>query len=224
MSAELDPDSGYHIFRVKAIPSDWMLHMSMILGDIAHNCRSALDQLYWQLVIHHGGRPKKPGGKTRINYSVKFDPQRLANLDTFKKPPPGDQAMIDEAQPYKSWRGCKLATLSVLEQLSNRDKHRVFNPLYVSTAFITVEGSELEGRGVFDIDYEVFREAESLKVGIEIVRCKVAPDIDAKVEVAGYAAPDIKLPQWNSRLTAGTTEIIRTVEDLVHEFELRYGV
>jgi hypothetical protein len=198
--------------------------MSMILGDISHNCCSALDQLYWQLVIHHGGRPKKPGEKTRIKYPVKFDPQRLANLDTFKKLPPGDQAIIDEAQPYKSWRGCKVATLSVLEQRSNRDKHKVFNPLYVSTTFITVEGSELEGRGVFDIAYEVFREGESLKVGTEIVRCKLAPDIDAKVEVADYAAPDIKLPQWNSRLTAGTVEIIRTVEDLVHEFELRYGV
>jgi hypothetical protein len=63
-----------------------------------------------------------------------------------------------------------------------------------------------------------------MKVGTEIVRCKLAPDIDAKVEVAGYAAPDIKLPQWDSRLTAGTAEIIRTLEDLVHEFELRYRV
>jgi hypothetical protein len=117
-----------------------------------------------------------------------------------------------------------VATLAVIEQLSNRDKHRVFNPLFYSTAFVTVEGSELEGRGVFDIDYEVFREGESLKVGTEVVRCKLASDIDAKVEVAGYAAPDIKLPQWDARLTAGTGEIVRTVEDLVHEFELRYVV
>ena len=32
MYAELDPDSGYHIFRVKAIPSDWVLRMSIILA------------------------------------------------------------------------------------------------------------------------------------------------------------------------------------------------
>jgi hypothetical protein len=65
----------------------------------------------------------------------------------------------------------------------------VFNPLCVSTAFITVEGSELEGRGVFDIDYEVFREGESLKVGTEIVRCKLAPDIDAKVKWQAMQPP-----------------------------------
>ncbi len=82
MSAELDDDSGYHIFRVKAIPSDWVLRMSIILGDIAHNCRSALDQLYWQLVIHHGGRPKKiperkPGSNSRSSSIPKGSPTWL---------------------------------------------------------------------------------------------------------------------------------------------------
>ena len=147
----------------------------------------------------------------------------------------GDIPRAHAVHPYRLYRAVRPRPAAMKKEEQERDEghaaalgagneHLVGAHLFYSTAFVTIEGSELEGRGVFYIDYEVFREGESLKVGTEVVRCKLASDIDVKVEVAGYAAPDIKLPQWDVRLTAGTGEIVRSVEDLDHEFELRYGV
>lgn len=55
---DVEDDGRVHIVRlvdVPTVPAGW----SLILGDVLHNLRSALDQLAWQAVISGGGTPGK---------------------------------------------------------------------------------------------------------------------------------------------------------------------
>jgi hypothetical protein len=54
----LDADCGWYIVYgiVKSPPP---LRLGVIVGDVAHNARSALDHLVWQLVILNGATPSQ---------------------------------------------------------------------------------------------------------------------------------------------------------------------
>ena len=123
--------------------------MSVYVGDIAHNCRSALDQLAWQLVINHSGRPKRVQQKIDVEFPVKYRLEALKRTYTFSKVSPADRAIIKDAQLYHCRYNPKLHPLPVIWQLSNRDKHRMFNPMLVSTEHITVMDTVLEDKSVF---------------------------------------------------------------------------
>ena len=58
LSAELDVQSGYHVFRVAAIPEAWRPGIGVVLGDVVHNLRSALDYLFFELCCHYLGATK----------------------------------------------------------------------------------------------------------------------------------------------------------------------
>lgn len=225
MSAKLDPDSGYHVFRVTKIPDEWLTRMGVLLGDIIYNLRSALDQLAWELVLDHSGRPKRPTQKTSIEYPIKYSRSKLTSTYTFNRVSHGDQTILDRTQPYSSRGNPKLYGLAVIQQLSNRDKHRAINPMLVSTDYFTVKGTPLEGKGIFDIDWIETRPGQRLKVGTDFMRFKAPPDVDDEVEVAGYAAPDVRLPQGNYRLyVAVDAVLIELVEAIIDMFAAHHGV
>ena len=125
------------------------MRVSVYVGDIAHNCRSALDQLAWQLVINHSGRPKRVQQKIDVEFPVKYRLEALKSTYTFSKVSPADRAIIKDAQLYHCRYNPKLHPLPVIWQLSNRDKHRMFNPMLVSTEHITVMDTVLEDKSVF---------------------------------------------------------------------------
>jgi hypothetical protein len=102
-----------------ALPED----LPAIVGDVAHNLRSALDHLAWQLVLLHGGTPTR---RTRFPLMQRRHASgELPNIeggvsDTTRK-------LLDEVQPY-TWgddgHDPAIAPLAVLNALSNVDKHR----------------------------------------------------------------------------------------------------
>jgi hypothetical protein len=58
LSAKLDPQSGYHVFRVATIPENQLLRIGVVLGDVVHNLRCTLDYLFWALSCHYLGVAK----------------------------------------------------------------------------------------------------------------------------------------------------------------------
>ncbi len=223
LSAEFDPDSGYHIFRIAKIPHEWRSRLAVMLGDIVHNLRSALDQIAWQLVINHSGRPTTPGAAKRIKFPIETDRQRLARTDTFIKVSPADQTIIERVQSYNGSGNPKLVGLMVLERLSNQDKHRVLNPILLSTRNVTFKDSALENSRVTGIDAMSIR-LRGLKVGAEFMRGIVPMEFRDKIEVAGYVIPNAKLPQGDYWMPHGITAMIRVVEWVVEEVAEYYGV
>src|SRR4051812_8089914 len=62
VDVDVDPKSGWHEVRLVRVPSV-PLRLCVIVGDLVHNLRSALDHLVWQLVLLEG---RTPGGHNRF--------------------------------------------------------------------------------------------------------------------------------------------------------------
>jgi hypothetical protein len=99
--------------------------LSLILGDMVHNLRCALDYLAWELAKANLGGTE-PSRKTQ--FSLANSPEEFARLSQHQlrdlsRP---DQETIERMQPYRAkephWH-----PLSWLKQLSNGDKHQTLH-------------------------------------------------------------------------------------------------
>ena len=101
--------------------------VQVVIGDIAHNLRSALEHVTWQLVLANGGRPKLGAGGTQFPILAEEPP---APLEVRAHPGPGVSTdalrIIEAAQPYKDPEPMMRQhnSLAVLAHVSNTDKHR----------------------------------------------------------------------------------------------------
>ena len=131
--AEFNPKSGKYVYRVRInITPD--LDWGVSVGEIAHNLRSALDGLVWQLALLD---TKTPASNTQF-------PIFLIRRTRGKRPGfedagrryirslrPNHQAIIEGLQPYQRkfspmdvGRG-RNNVLYLLHEINNADKHRL---------------------------------------------------------------------------------------------------
>lgn len=97
-------------------------HWSLILGEVVHNLRGALDALAWELCTWEDAVPPKP---KRVSFPVcttkkDWDEQISGPLSTMPKIALERLEMI---QPFNFRNPTNV--LSILNELSNQDKHRV---------------------------------------------------------------------------------------------------
>jgi hypothetical protein len=225
LRAKLDSDTGEHVFRVGVMPDDWRLRVAVVLGDIVHCLRSALDQLAWQLVVNHSGRPKTVKGKLDIEFPIKYRRKALSSQYTFGRVARSDRAILDVAQPYKGTGNPKLHGMALIHQLSNRDKHRVLSPILLSTMNFTLTGTELEGSGfnIFSVDFTGV--GKNLKIGAEVCRLVLPQPAKDEVEVAGYSTPNVRLPQRSDlSLMDGIDTMLAEVDKVMLAATKKYGI
>jgi hypothetical protein len=136
--AELGPGTGLYAYRVRvhrAPPLD--LDWGVRIGEIAHNLRSALDNLTWQLAllatptpepdtqfpIFDVGRIAVPNKSGIGTHDVGFEVRGRSMIRSLS---PKHQADVEAWQPYQPGRG-DLADHPLLQltQINNVDKHRV---------------------------------------------------------------------------------------------------
>jgi hypothetical protein len=114
---EAEADTVGVQFRPEPPPS---LRLGAIVGDIAHNLRSALDVAAWQLAL-----AKDEEAARRQPYEIAFPlaetPERFRSHKVL--PFVSDQALqvIERLQPYQP----SMEALGSLRALSNSDKHRI---------------------------------------------------------------------------------------------------
>ena len=152
VKAEFDEERGKYAYRVltDALPP---ADIGVLIGEIAHNLRSALDGLTWQLALL---RTRTPAWNTEFPiYAVgKTDRKRNGRkishfardgLRKIRSLRPVHQAAIEALQPYKGGRGFKRHPLWQLHELNNADKHRLlqvvgaFNGVMMMSAARTAE-------------------------------------------------------------------------------------
>lgn len=102
--------------------------LSVILGDIVHNLRSALDHVAWQLALRTTDDPYK-----RTAFPIFVDTS-LASVKQFnrlvKDVFPDAIPIIEALQPYHSGEGlAEFDLLWVLHCLWNADKHRLLTTI-----------------------------------------------------------------------------------------------
>jgi hypothetical protein len=147
---------GFAIYATDVLPVPD--HWSLILGDIAHNLRSALDHLAWALVTRGKTPPSslKKNQAHDVGFSISrtraaFNNSLTATLPGRTKLPgvhPSDVALVRRFQPYhRSARNQWRHGLVLLQTFNNDDKHRAVKPLWMQPTT-----TNLEVRGKQDCD------------------------------------------------------------------------
>jgi hypothetical protein len=152
ITVDRDVNQPAYVFRV------WDVHepdteLGLVIGDAAHNARSALDHLAYQLLIVGLGRDLTTAEATRIMFPVYDDrgkfqsngQSRIAGLRDV------DRARIEELQPYNAWDegiwgshqmpgppAPVASYLAEVSQLDNMDKHRTVQAVWFTARFPAV--------------------------------------------------------------------------------------
>jgi hypothetical protein len=111
------------VYVHKSIPLE---RWGLMVGDIVHGTRSALDALMYSLWTADVGRKPTDDEVTRIQFIIADDPgfwedERKRRLRLVG---PRLQAALEGVQPYRRKRPQFRSFLSVVRDLSNIDKHR----------------------------------------------------------------------------------------------------
>lgn len=120
---------------------------SVIIGDIVHNLRSAIDHLAWQLVKANNGTPRTEQPRTQFPILLDRLTERgnVRAIEIAGGISPAATALVEALQPYNRVDDPTMHPLAILNELSNRDKHRQLNffmPWIAVAETVTTTGLE----------------------------------------------------------------------------------
>jgi len=143
---EFDHEAWEWVERVQ-IHEPPPIRFGVILGDVVHNLRSALDHLVWQTTLLDGGTPDRGTQFPIVTKSAE------AFERTADRQIPGLSAehreLIRQVQPFLAGSDADPHPLAVLALLSNTDKHQIVNP---TISFVANETKIAAERILEDID------------------------------------------------------------------------
>lgn len=157
-----------------------------ILGDAVHDLRSPLDHVICALVEANGGKCGKqhafPIFTNRDEWVERVEKGRRSPL---KGVPSRVWTEVKNMQPYTRGDRPEDDPLAVLNDLSNRDKHRILNPSFVFPDPNRVPGLFSWHPDAELIDQQVFvRPSEPLVGKTDLVRLRFSPKgAEPRVEV-----------------------------------------
>jgi len=230
--AERNPKTGKNALRVVAVkddllPSDWPL----IIGEIAHNLRSALDHLACQLAALRW--PNDPTVFEKASFPIRLYGPRSTVRPTRRRPAWNDKGrvsglfcqrhltMLKNLQPYLRKNGNRLSPLWLLHELNNADKHRA-----IQVARKTAGGMSLiitgDMRG-FDItDPKSTYRRVPLKHGAKVGEATITGSPDG-VQMRFHLEP--KVVFWGGceavkglPVVTALSDMLKQVHDVIMEF------
>jgi hypothetical protein len=209
-------------FRVREEPP---IECAVIIGDVVHNLRSALDHLAWQLVLANGAEPTArtqfPIYSTEQSYRAERAQQLLAGMSDE------DKTAIESFQPFRQEAAeNRPHELAVLQELSNVDKHRVVHATLIQTAgsSFTVYGlDDASGIGPLCPQFGLLEDGAEL-ARIELVPAGDSPrvQVDANLEL-DFAFADQDSLVYNENVLGVLVELRDYVENVVSAFAPRLG-
>jgi hypothetical protein len=127
IGAKFDEATNRYILRITGTPDLAPIaeKVSLIVGDVTHNLRSALDHLAWQLACAAG--TVTPKNEKDVVFRICDPPQRGITCPTPKYLAPADWQKMHEFEPCKglnnrpdSWSGEYVHQLTLLRELKQR--------------------------------------------------------------------------------------------------------
>lgn len=180
-----DPDTGWHTVygMVEEEPPE---RLGVILGDVLHNIRSALDHLIWQLVVLSGAEPRAGSRGNAFPISLTQAQWDTAQGQHLAGVADSHRTIIEKTQPYKRGANADTTYFGWLRFLSDTDKHQVVHPVL---AFMLDDPIETVSFQVTNGPGRVVKQQfQSLPFehGAGLLRCKVEPmTSDTEVEMVG---------------------------------------
>jgi len=107
----------FFVTEVDPMPPEW----GLMIGDTAHNLRSALDHLIFLLAKPVGEKEEKA-----VQFPLFDSPEKWDNAEGRNVPgvAPGVEALVESLQPYNSGKWPNTALLGQIQAIDNWDKHR----------------------------------------------------------------------------------------------------
>lgn len=185
VESEFRPDSSEYVFYVNP-KREPPLRLGILLGDFAHNLRSALDHLVCQLALLNG-----PTDCSTTQFPICFTESRFKEVagNWLKGVAPRHRAAIKRAQPYECGEPEKHA-LAILDWVDRIDKHRSVHPAF---GFFVDPGREAARALYFEpntaagtIRRREVANGRRIERKTDIAILKLAPlGTDPKVEMSG---------------------------------------
>jgi len=130
--AEIELESRQEIHRLQVLRPFPAMRWGVLVGDVVHNARSALEHVVELATIAHSGHPLD-----RTEFPVFHEPTKFSARTRKGDPVPGSglfalrgvsdkaRAYIEGLQPYHRGNDHASSTLWLLHALWNMDKHRI---------------------------------------------------------------------------------------------------
>ena len=238
---ELNPKSGNYVMRVHVNgPPPFMEDWGVYIGEIAHNLRSALDGLVYQLAKRSTNTPTWDTQFPICLFRHITTKRRERNgklIHPFEGRRRGDgrhsirslcrkhQALIERLQPYKrsnsspfisldrtKYRG-RNSPLFWLKEINNADKLRLIQVVVAKTGGFNVTGW---GNSVEQVIHRT-NPFITLKEGAKV--CEIPPDVQVNINLTPYMAFAHGCEAVRKRLVIITLNIIAEhVSEIVESF------
>ena len=195
-------------------PQEW----GIIIGDIAHNLRSALDQLIWQLALLQTSTPYVKTAFPIFDAFTKYrDNGRRVIQDLTRR----QATLVKWLQPYRRGDEAEGHPLWLLQDVNNTDKHRVIQT--VGTVF-DIQGLGFGNMRGFDFSNMNVYGGTRLEDGAPIADFTlVQTSADAYVEMNPQITSSIEFGEGGSAvrgmpLVTTLSDIVAHVEGIVPKF------
>lgn len=231
LDAHFDPKTGYHVFHLAAVPdlSGLSENLPHAIADVVGPLRSALDKIAWKSARQFAnGIPKDvPGVKFPIcDSTTKWAEAGRARNQLV----PAHCGLIESFQPYHgvqgwadNWTGSYIHPLALLQDLTNDDKHRDTQPVFlVAAKFHFRFRSDVLVKGPNDLpEWEFHGVGKPMDLGAEVLRVRFLPSADPEIKDAGRVAPVIALPERRD-VIGSLQRIHRYVHLVLSEFARKF--
>jgi hypothetical protein len=223
---KFDPDTGEKVVHLKILKEPKNPEWGLLLGDMVHNLRSALDHLVWQLVLLNGEKPRRqnqfPIIRTKAEYWEATGNRSESARDRMLVGVSEDhRAFIDLVQPFNARNVPEGTSLAVLSWLSNADKHRVVHAGFVLTEEPAPELFDITTLHPTDspVHVDVSMSWGELKDGAEIMRFRPNPP-GAHVNMNAVIPTYIAFREGDRQLDAEWLKVLfKWVDAYVRGFE-----
>jgi hypothetical protein len=180
---DFDEKAACHVVYIRVF-EDPPLELSLMVGDLLQNLRSALDYLAWQLALLCNTEEEltKPAVARNITFPISRRAEDFASHSLLSFIPEEACAAIKRLQPYQRRDGAEGHALFILNELAKVDRHRVLHASLASLelAHILLDwGDSVDREPYFDLTITA---DEPFEDGTEIGRVfGLGPDSDMSV-------------------------------------------
>jgi hypothetical protein len=219
---EPDPSGREFVIVAEANPdfSGIPLELPLIAGEVAHQLRSALDHLVWQLIVSNtGANPKGTRSGFPIFRTEAGFKKRAAEMITGVSA--SAEKRIGAAQPYHAGGDAERVLTWILHELNNADKHRLIPVAIEHTSVIHVHVHKPDG-SIIEVLPRLEELREALHDGAEIARVTVADMEDGATLDVPFGF-DVAFEQVGSLQRQSATQLLAEIADYVGRLIESFG-
>jgi hypothetical protein len=105
-------------------------YLGLILGEVIHDLRSALDHAACALAVDHAGLEavSPPAVARVIQFPIASKPERFQNHQALRYFSQAAVDVMEPRQPYHNEGTGRVNPLAIIQNFNNQDKHRVLMP------------------------------------------------------------------------------------------------